>query len=857
MTTKSDNPAMSDSSELWRWPATELARGIATGRISSREAVQSSLDRIAAVNPALNALVEVSAETALEEADVADRAVAAGEALGALHGVPVSTKINSDQAGHASTNGIPALANDIALVDSPQVGNLRHAGAILVGRSNTPAFSFRWFTDNDIHGRTLSPWNAERTPGGSSGGAAASVAAGMTPLAHGNDIGGSIRYPAYVNGIAGLRPTVGRVAGLHRLPENQDPFLGSWLMAVEGPLARTIDDLRLALPVMSTWDARDPMITPAGAPPWGTRHVALVRDVGLVDPAPAVHAALDQAAGWLRDAGYQVDEIELPMLGEAFRLWWLLVMEEFRLAMPAVQAVGGEGINRAAQLYYAVRAEWFGDEPGLQAYIGGYARRGTLIHQLAEIMERYTTILTPISAEQAFEQDADLVSVDRTRELLVAQWSQMAVALLGFPALAVPTGVVDGLPGGRPAARPALRRGGAARCRCRDRVPRGHLHPDRSAVNLPVMPPVAPMLAKPAAAIPLDQCYEPKWDGFRSVVFRDGDEVEIGSRKERPMTRYFPEVVAAVLRSFPARAVVDGEIVIAGAGGLDFGALQQRIHPAASRVARLAAETPASFIAFDLLALGDDDLTGEPFARRRALLEQVLREAAPPVFVTPMTTDAAVAGEWFSRFEGAGLDGLIAKRHDLTYQPDKRVMTKIKHVRTADCVLAGYRVHKTASDAVGSLLLGLVRDESAPRAQWGDQLDGKLAPVGVIGAFPMARRRELFTELQSLVIPISDHPWSWAAEFPGGPEGGSRWNPGKDLSFVPLRPSRVVEVRYDYLEGGRFRHPPQFLRWRPDRDPATCNYAQLDRPTPLDLAEVLKLGPNPGAGSSAVRAADS
>jgi ATP-dependent DNA ligase len=346
------------------------------------------------------------------------------------------------------------------------------------------------------------------------------------------------------------------------------------------------------------------------------------------------------------------------------------------------------------------------------------------------------------------------------------------------------------------------------------------------------------MLAKPVREIPPGHFYEPKWDGFRSIVFRDGGEVEIGSRKERPMTRYFPEVVEAVLRSFPERAVIDGEIVIAGDGGLDFWALQQRIHPAASRVEMLAGATPASFIAFDLLALGDDDLTGEPFEARRAALERALAGAPPPVHLTPITRDERLARDWFERFEGAGLDGLIAKRPDLTYQPDKRVMAKIKHVRTADCVVAGYRVHKTAQDAIGSLLLGLYIDDARPASQWGDFTSG-LAPVGVIGAFPMARRRELLAELQPLVVDVRDHPWSWAAEMAHGPEGGSRWNPKKDLSFVPLRPERVVEVRYDYLEGARFRHPPQFVRWRPDREPASCGYAQLDRPAPFDVAEVL------------------
>ena len=357
-------------------------------------------------------------------------------------------------------------------------------------------------------------------------------------------------------------------------------------------------------------------------------------------------------------------------------------------------------------------------------------------------------------------------------------------------------------------------------------------------MDLPVNHPVKPMLAKPVAAIPPGQFYEPKWDGFRSIVFRDGDEVEIGSRKERPMTRYFPEVVEAVKASFPERAVVDGEIVIASDGGLDFQALQQRIHPAASRVERLAAETPASFIAFDLLALGDEDLTQAPFEQRRAALERALAGARPPVHVTPVTRDEALARQWFERFEGAGMDGIIAKRPDVTYQPDKRVMAKVKHVRTADCVLAGYRVHKSAADAIGSLLLGLYVDDAAPVSHWMDHTGG-LAPVGVIGAFPMARRRELFIELQPLVIDAADHPWNWAAAAGQAPEGGSRWNPKKDLSFVPLRPERVVEVRYDYLEGARFRHPPQFVRWRPDRDPASCGFAQLDQPTPFDVTDVL------------------
>ncbi|MEN3309092.1 MAG: hypothetical protein V7603_5294 [Micromonosporaceae bacterium] len=356
-------------------------------------------------------------------------------------------------------------------------------------------------------------------------------------------------------------------------------------------------------------------------------------------------------------------------------------------------------------------------------------------------------------------------------------------------------------------------------------------------MQLPVMPPVSPMLAKLVPAIPDGASYEPKWDGFRSIVFRDGDEVEIGSRNERPMTRYFPELVEAFRAELPGRCVVDGEIVLASGAGLDFEALQLRLHPAASRVNLLAAQTPAAFIAFDLLALGDDDLTGQPFAARRSVLVRVLREARPPVHLTPATTDPELARRWFERFEGAGLDGVVAKPLDGTYQPDKRVMFKIKHERTADCVVAGYRPHKSGPDAVGSLLLGLYAR------------DGSLASVGVVGAFAMDRRRELLAELQPLVTTFDEHPWNWAklmADLP--PRRGSefsRWNPGKDLSFTPLRPERVLEVRYDHMEGTRFRHTAQFSRWRPDRTPRSCTFDQLDRPITFALDDIV-----PGLGAS-------
>jgi ATP-dependent DNA ligase len=348
------------------------------------------------------------------------------------------------------------------------------------------------------------------------------------------------------------------------------------------------------------------------------------------------------------------------------------------------------------------------------------------------------------------------------------------------------------------------------------------------------MPPVAPMLAQLVEEIPVGAfSYEPKWDGFRSIVFRDRDEVEIGSRNERPMTRYFPEVVEAITANLPERCVVDGEIVVPDPEGrrLEFETLQLRIHPAASRVKLLAEQTPAHIVAFDLLAFGDRDLTKEPFGERRRALEEAFAGARSPIHVTPATTDPALARRWFDEFEGAGLDGVIAKPLDGTYQPDKRVMFKIKHVRTADCVVGGYRLHKGSTDAVGSLLLGLYEDA------------GDLANVGVVGAFPMAHRRRLFQELQPLVTTFEGHPWDWSkfvseTRTPRSSEH-SRWNAGKDLSFVPLRPERVIEVRYDHMEGSRFRHTAQFVGWRPDREPRSCTYEQLEEPVRFDLAGIL------------------
>ncbi len=348
------------------------------------------------------------------------------------------------------------------------------------------------------------------------------------------------------------------------------------------------------------------------------------------------------------------------------------------------------------------------------------------------------------------------------------------------------------------------------------------------------MPPVAPMLAKLARELPRADgpsramVYEPKWDGFRCIVFRDGHEVELGSRNEKPLTRYFPEVVDAVRSELPDRCVLDGEIVIAGPGGLDFDALLQRIHPAQSRVRKLASESPASFVAFDVLGLDDVDLRPRPFSDRRAGLERALTGASTPVHLTPATRDRSVALDWFDRFEGAGLDGVVAKPLDLGYRSGERAMVKVKHERSADCVVAGFRWHKTGG-VVGSLLLGLY-DEAAT-----------LHHVGVTASFTMERRRQLVGELAPYMDDAAAHPWHHEGDGrrPGTP---SRWNAGRDLSFEPLRPELVCEVAYDHLQGDRFRHATTFRRWRPDRDPASCTYAQLEVTPPEELAVVFSGG---------------
>jgi ATP-dependent DNA ligase len=339
------------------------------------------------------------------------------------------------------------------------------------------------------------------------------------------------------------------------------------------------------------------------------------------------------------------------------------------------------------------------------------------------------------------------------------------------------------------------------------------------------MKPIEPMLAKLADELPAGDnwLYEPKWDGFRAIVFRGADDVFIQSRDLRPLDRYFPELHDALLEALPKKCVIDGEIVIATPKGLDFDALQLRLHPAESRVAKLARETPSSFIAFDLLELDGRSLMGEPQAERRERLEKLLARVGPPVYLTPVTRDRELALEWLEQFEGAGLDGVIAKAADAIYQPDKRAMVKVKHARTADCVVAGFRWYKKAPGAVGSLLLGLYDDA------------GTLHHVGVTSSFSMAMRKALVAELSPLKTTMAKHPWE------GADIGAtSRWSAGKDLSWEPLRIERVCEVKYDHMQGDRFRHAAIFLRWRPDKPPRDCTYAQLETATPYELKKIFR-----------------
>ncbi|MGA9714324.1 MAG: ATP-dependent DNA ligase [Aeromicrobium sp.] len=360
-------------------------------------------------------------------------------------------------------------------------------------------------------------------------------------------------------------------------------------------------------------------------------------------------------------------------------------------------------------------------------------------------------------------------------------------------------------------------------------------------MDLPVMPPLRPMLAKSVKGVPKADSvegglsFEPKWDGFRCVVFRDGDEVILGSRSTKDLARYFPELVEAFRRELPERIVVDGEIYLAVDGRLEFDVLSQRIHPAASRVDMLAETTPASFVAFDLLALGDESWMDRPFGERRAALEEALAGVSDPVHVTRTTTDVAVAEEWFGVFEGAGLDGVVAKALAKPYAPNGRTMLKIKHARTADVVVAGFRLHKTSTaerPLLGSMLLGLYNEE------------GKLQHVGVAASFTEARRAELFDQLDAMRVPLSEHPWGeWqqpdAQTSDRLPGGQSRWSGTKDLSFATIAPTLVAEVGYEHMEGTRFRHTAQFKRWRDDREPESCTYAQLEEVARYDLDAIV------------------
>ncbi|HJR60045.1 MAG TPA: ATP-dependent DNA ligase [Vicinamibacterales bacterium] len=349
-----------------------------------------------------------------------------------------------------------------------------------------------------------------------------------------------------------------------------------------------------------------------------------------------------------------------------------------------------------------------------------------------------------------------------------------------------------------------------------------------------IAPPIEPMLAKLTEQLPVSDglLYEPKWDGFRAIVYRGKTDVFIQSRDLRPLDRYFPELHDVLLARLPNGCVLDGEIVIATPKGLDFDALQLRLHPAASRVAKLAQATPSSFVAFDLLAVGGRDVRGKPQVERRALLEQLLANVEPPIHLTPMTRDLGVARKWLSHFEGAGLDGVIAKPADAPYHPGKRAMIKVKHARTADCVVGGFRWHKSGKDTVGSLLLGLYDD------------GGRLQHVGVTSSFTMAARKQLAVELAPLrKRALEDHPWrEWAVADGSDPSrmpgAQSRWSAGKDLSWEPLRIERVCEVKYDHMQGPRFRHAATFLRWRPDRQPADCRFDQLEVTAPYELEKV-------------------
>ena len=436
---------MSDDT-LWRWPAHRLAAAIRSGAISAQEAVASSLARVAEVNPRLNAVVDVMADEALAAARAADAARRRGDVLGLLHGVPVTVKVNVDVAGRATTNGVVAYRDNIASDDSPVVANLRRAGAVIIGRTNTPAFSVRWFTDNALHGRTLNPWSAAHTPGGSSGGASSAVAAGLGAIAHGNDLAGSVRYPAYCTGVVGLRPSFGRVPAFLPSAQAERP-LAMAMMSVQGPLAREVADVRLALQAMSAGDARDPWWVPApltGPAPARPLRVAMTVGCNGQPADPAVVAAVRQAGAWLADAGYSVEETEPPSLAEAHELWNRMGNDEARRFMwPAIEAHGDEGVRRSFG--------WMlGASPVLDHtdHLLALAKRSTLVRRWQLFLERYPLVLTPVSGEPPFTWGRDVDSAESMAAVLRAQEPQFAVPVLGLPAVSVPTGLAGAVPMG-------------------------------------------------------------------------------------------------------------------------------------------------------------------------------------------------------------------------------------------------------------------------------------------------------------------------------------------------------------------------------------------------------------------------
>lgn len=432
------------TTELWRWDAVDLAHAIRLGRISSRDAVESCLKRLDAVNPKLNAVTVVLADQARKDAEAADKAVKAGGPLGPLHGVPVTIKENIDQIGQATANGVVAFKDVIATADSPPVANWKRAGAVIIGRTNTPAFSLRWHTDNELRGRTFNPWAREVTPGGSSGGAGAAVAAGICPLAHGNDYGGSIRYPAYACGIAGIKPTFGRVPTFNPSGAEERPPTAQ-MMAVQGPLARKVRDLRLGLAAMATRDPRDPWWVPApaeGPPPARPIRVALVVDPGKGGVDPAVASAVRRAGDALADAGYAVEEAEPPMLNEAAELWRLLVLNEVRhLSAAQMRELGGEQLTRAVDLQLEIVPEI-----DLVTYMKKLGQRARHLREWMLFFERYPIVVGPVSTEPPFVVGFDTADTKRMREVLHAQRLLVAVNHLGLPGVAVPSGAKDGIP---------------------------------------------------------------------------------------------------------------------------------------------------------------------------------------------------------------------------------------------------------------------------------------------------------------------------------------------------------------------------------------------------------------------------